>query len=104
MGTPVGHLWRTSGDIYPCFDCEYNQGTWSSWGVMKIVDMRKNIRQYAGPGHWNDPDMMEVGNGMKTGEDRAHFSLWAMLAAPLIAGNDMRKMSKETLEILPIKK
>lgn len=99
-GAPIGHLWRTTGDIYPCFDCEYNHGTWSSWGVLKILDMRKNIRQYAGPDHWNDPDMMEIGNGMKPGEDRAHFSLWAMQAAPLIAGNDLRKMSAQTLEIL----
>jgi alpha-galactosidase len=99
-GAPVGHLWRTSGDIYPCFDCEYSHGAWSSWGVMKILDMRKNIRQYAGPDHWNDPDMMEVGNGMKVNEDRAHFSLWAMQAAPLIAGNDLRKMSKQTMDIL----
>ena len=99
-GEPVGHLWRTSGDIYPCFDCEKNHGTWSSWGVMRIVDMRKNIRQYAGPGHWNDPDMMEVGNGMTVNEDRAHFSLWAMMAAPLIAGNDFRKMNAATLNIL----
>jgi alpha-galactosidase len=98
--TSVGHLWRTTGDIYPCFDCEYNHGTWSSWGMTRILDMRKNIRQYAGPGHWNDPDMMEVGNGMTTGEDRAHFAMWTMQAAPLIAGNDFRKMSKETKDIL----
>lgn len=97
---PVGHLWRTTGDIYPCFDCEFKHDTWSAWGVMKIVDMRKNNRSAAGPGHWNDPDMMEVGNGMKVNEDRAHFSLWAMLAAPLIAGNDFRKMSTETQRIL----
>lgn len=97
---PLGHLWRVSGDIWPCFDCEQNHGTWSSFGVMKIVDMRKNIRQYAGPGHWNDPDMMEVGNGMSVNEDRAHFSLWAMMAAPLIAGNDFRKMNAATLDIL----
>lgn len=97
---PVGHLWRISGDIYPCFDCEYNHGTWSSWGVMRIVDMRKNIRGYAGPDHWNDPDMMEVGNGMSAGEDRVHFALWAMQAAPLIAGNDLRSMSAQTKEIL----
>jgi alpha-galactosidase len=97
---PVGHLWRTTGDIYPCFDCEFNHGTWSSWGVMRILDMRKDIRQYAGPDHWNDPDMMEVGNGMTAGEDRAHFAMWAMQAAPLIAGNDLRKMSKETKDIL----
>ena len=52
---------------------------------------------HAGPGHWNDADMMEVGNGgMTVNEDRAHFSIWAMLASPLIAGNDIRNMSKET--------
>lgn len=97
---PIGHLWRTTGDIYPCFDCEHDHGSWSSWGVMRIVNMRRNIRQYAGPGHWNDPDMMEVGNGMTAQEDRTHFSLWCMLAAPLIMGNDLRSASKETLEIL----
>lgn len=97
---PLGQLWRISGDISPCFDCIDDHGTWSSLGVMKIVDMRKNIRQYAGPDHWNDPDMMEVGNGMSVNEDRAHFSLWAMLAAPLMTGNDLRKMNNETKNIL----
>ena len=96
----VGHLWRTTGDITDCFDCELNHGTWSSWGIMKIVEMRKDIRRYAGPGHWNDPDMMEVGRGMSLSEDRAHFSLWCMMAAPLIAGNDLRSIKKETIEIL----
>jgi alpha-galactosidase len=67
---------------------------------MKIVDMRKHTELYAGPGHWNDFDMMEVGNGMNVNEDRAHFSMWCMLASPLIAGNDLRKMKKETLSIL----
>jgi alpha-galactosidase len=62
--------------------------------------MRKDIRQYAGPDHWNDPDMMEVGNGMSVQEDRSHFTLWCMLAAPLIMGNDLRSMKKETQEIL----
>ena len=99
-GKQVGHLWRTTGDIYHCWDCEKNHGTWSSWGVMRILDMQKNLRAHAGPGHWNDPDMMEVGNGMSTSEDRAHFSMWAMLAAPLIAGNDVRNMSRETRAIL----
>ncbi len=97
---PIGHLWRTTGDIYNCFDCEYNHGTWSSWGVLQILDMREDIRKYAGPDHWNDPDMMEIGNGMTVNEDRAHFSLWAMMAAPLIAGNDLRNMSPETIAIL----
>lgn len=99
-GSEAGHLWRISGDIYNCFDCEYDHGTWSSWGVLQILDMRKGIRQYNGPDHWNDPDMMEVGNGMSVNEDRAHFSLWAMLAAPLIAGNDLRDMSEGTRLIL----
>lgn len=98
----IGHLWRTTGDIYNCFDCEYDHGTWSSWGVLQIIDQRNNdtLRKYAGPDRWNDPDMMEVGNGMSVSEDRAHFSMWCMLAAPLIAGNDLRKMNRETLDIL----
>lgn len=98
-GKEVGHLWRTTGDITHCWNCELGHGIWSSWGIMKILDMQKDIRTYAGPGHWNDPDMMEVGNGMKVNEDRAHFTLWCMLAAPLIAGNDVTKMTKETLDI-----
>jgi alpha-galactosidase len=96
----VGHLWRTTGDIHNCWDCVMSFGTWSKFGVLPIVDKQADLRKYAGPGHWNDPDMLEVGNGMSYTEDRAHFSLWCMLAAPLIAGNDMRNMSKETQEIL----
>ena len=96
----VGHMWRTTGDIYHCWDCEWNHGIWSSWGILKIVDMQKDLRKYAGPDHWNDPDMMEVGNGMSISEDRAHFSMWCMLAAPLIAGNDLMNMKKETIDIL----
>ncbi len=96
----MGQLWRISGDIYNCFDCVKDHGTWKSWGVTSIIDMRKNIRQYAGPGHWNDFDMMEVGHGMTANEDRAHFSMWCMLASPLIAGNDLREMAKETIATL----
>jgi len=99
-GPRVGHLWRTTGDIYNCFDCIEDHGTWKSWGVMQILDKQEGLRQYAGPGHWNDPDMLEVGNGMPANEDRAHFTMWSMIAAPLIAGNDLRKMSKETIGIL----
>ncbi len=99
-GKEVGHLWRTTGDIAACFDCEVDHGDWSSWGVLRILDMQEGLRVHAGPGHWNDPDMMEVGNGMSESEDRAHFSMWAMLAAPLIAGNDLRTMSNETRSIL----
>ena len=97
----VGHLWRTTGDIGDCFDCFKDQGTWKSNGVMKILDMQKDMRQYAGPGHWNDPDMLEVGNGgMNENENRAHFAMWCMIAAPLIAGNDLRNMEPKTLAIL----
>jgi alpha-galactosidase len=100
-GQTVGHLWRTTGDIYDCFDCIKDHGSWKSWGVMQILDKQEGLRQYAGPGHWNDPDMMEVGNGgLSVNESRAHFSIWAMLAAPLIAGNDLRSMSAETKAIL----
>jgi len=96
----IGHLWRTTGDITACFDCVVDHGTWKSWGVMQILDMQKGLRAYAGPDHWNDPDMLEVGNGMTANEDRAHFSMWCMLAAPLIAGNDLSNMTNETKEIL----
>jgi len=99
-GKELGHLWRTTGDIGPCFDCEVDHGDWSSWGVLRVLDMQDGLRAHAGPGHWNDPDMMEVGNGMSVSEDRAHFSMWAMLAAPLIAGNDLRTMSEATRAIL----
>ena len=99
-GPTVGHLWRTTGDIYNCFDCIKDNGSWKAWGVMQIMDKQANLRQYAGPGHWNDPDMLEVGNGMPANEDRAHFTMWGMMAAPLITGNDLRKMSPQTKEIL----
>lgn len=100
-GAEIGHLWRTTGDIYDCFDCVVDHGTWSSWGVMSILDMQDGLREFAGPGHWNDPDMLEVGNGgMTTQEDRAHFSMWCMLAAPLMAGNDIGNMSEQTHAIL----
>jgi alpha-galactosidase len=100
-GQTVGHLWRTTGDIYDCFDCIKDHGNWKAWGVMQILDRQEGLRKYAGPGHWNDPDMMEVGNGgLNVNQSRAHFSIWAMLAAPLIAGNDLRTMKAETKEIL----
>ena len=96
----VGHLWRTTGDIYNCFDCIDDHGNWKAFGVMQIVDKQDGLRKNAGPGHWNDPDMLEVGNGMSLNESRAHFSIWCMLAAPLIAGNDLRSMNAETLTVL----
>jgi alpha-galactosidase len=70
-------------------------------GVSHIIDLVADLYPYAGPGHWNDPDMLEVGNGgLTTSENRAHFSLWALLAAPLIAGNDIAHMTPEVKEIL----
>ena len=76
------------------------------WGqtVLSIIDQNAPLRKYAGPGHWNDPDMLEVGNGMSVNEDRAHFSMWCMMAAPLILGNDLSKMTDETRAIILNKK
>ena len=96
----VGQLWRATGDIGSYFDTVPKDKEWKPQTVTAILDQEANIRQYAGPNHWNDPDMLEVGNGMKESEDRAHFSMWCMLAAPLIAGNDIRKMSEATRKIL----
>lgn len=82
----VGNLWRTTGDI---------QDRWSS--ILTLVDLNVQYSHVAGPGGWNDPDMLEVGNGgMTPNEYRAHFSLWAMMAAPLNAGNDVRAMMDST--------
>ncbi len=102
----VGHLWRTSGDIYDSWD---GYKMWEM-GWKRILDLQSDLvkdwgpnglAQYAGPGHWNDPDMMEVGNeGLSVAESRAHFSLWCMLAAPLMAGNDVRYMSDEIVAIM----
>lgn len=93
----VGNLWRTTGDIY-----DHWQGPRTySLGMLDIVDRNEPLWPYAGPGHWNDPDMLEVGNGgMSDAEYRAHFSLWAMMAAPLIAGNDVSAMTEATRTIL----
>jgi alpha-galactosidase len=93
----VGNLWRTTGDIYDCWDCKKEYST----GWLVILDQQVGLETYAGPGHWNDPDMLEVGNGgMTVTEYRSHFSLWSMLAAPLIAGNDLKNMPAEIKEIL----
>jgi len=96
----IGHSWRTTGDIYPCWDCEMNHGSWSALGIMRILDKQAGLRKYAGPGHWNDMDMLEVGMGMTEDEDRAHFSLWAMMNSPLILGNDLRAMPESVRKII----
>jgi len=85
-----GNLWRTTGDISPDWDRIYG-----------ILEQQDGLEKYAGPGHWNDPDMLEVGNGkLSLAENRAHFSMWAMLASPLLAGNDLPNMKPEVREIL----
>ncbi|MDP4182760.1 MAG: dockerin type I domain-containing protein, partial [Bacillota bacterium] len=85
-----GNSWRTTGDI---------SDSWDS--IMKNIDVNSKSAAYAGPGHWNDPDMLEVGNGKMTDtEYKAHFSMWCMMAAPLIAGNDLRNMTTATKDIL----
>lgn len=99
-GAKVGQLWRSTGDIGPYFDKSLTKDGWTPQSVLNILDKQDSIRQYAGPGHWNDPDMLEVGNGMSVAEDRAHFSIWCMLAAPLMAGNNLHTMSAETKNIL----
>ncbi len=88
----TGNLWRISGDIIP---------NWR-W-INMIYNKNLKLNAYAGPGHWNDPDMLEVGNGKLTYEEnKTHFSLWCMMASPLILGNDLRKLpdEKSTLDII----
>ncbi|HXB29714.1 MAG TPA: glycoside hydrolase family 27 protein [Puia sp.] len=96
----IGELYRTTGDIGLSFFSNKNYGNWEAQSVISILDKQIPIRKYNGPNHWNDPDMLEVGNGMSYNEDKSHFSLWCMLAAPLAAGNDLRKMSPQTRDIL----
>jgi len=94
----VGHLWRTTGDIQDCWDCKRD---WGGMGWTTILDLQVGLEKYAGPGHWNDPDMLEVGNGhMKYNEYIAHFSFWCLLASPLMAGNDLSNMNDSIKNIL----
>ena len=85
-----GNLWRTTGDIS------------DRWEIMSTIGFAQDeLTPFAGPGHWNDPDMLEVGNGrMTAAEYRTHMSLWALLAAPLIAGHDVRSSAPETVSLL----
>ncbi len=89
----VGQLWRATGDIQDRFETGH--------GVMKIFDEMAKIRQYNKPNAFNDPDMLEVGNmGLTEAESRTHFTLWCMMAAPLIAGNNLATMKPDILQIL----
>jgi alpha-galactosidase len=96
----VGNLWRTTGDIWDSFATKDKAHDWAH-PMLEIVDFNEPLWPYAGPGHWNDPDMLEVGNGgMTAAEYRSHFSLWSMMAAPLMAGNDIAHMDETTKSIL----
>jgi alpha-galactosidase len=86
----TAHQWRTTGDLLP---------TWQS--ILATVDLQAGLAPYARPGAWNDPDMLQVGNGSLTdGENRAHMYLWAVLNAPLMAGNDPRHIPERTRDLL----
>jgi alpha-galactosidase len=89
-GPRTGNLWRTTDDISDHYD------------RMSVIGFSQDgLEKFAGPGHWNDPDMLEVGNGGMTHDEYVtHMSLWAILAAPLLAGNDIRSMNDETKSIL----
>jgi len=94
-GRGVGHLWRTTYDIGPCWEKEGNLG------VIDIIDAQNGLEEYSGPGGWNDPDMLRVGSECLTYEEqKTHFSFWALLNAPLMAGNDLRDMTDQVREIL----
>ncbi|TPG43462.1 glycoside hydrolase family 27 protein [Sphingomonas koreensis] len=97
--TNTGNLWRATGDIWDHWQGPNANGY--SLGVMDIADLDAPLWPFAGPGHWNDADMLEVGNGGMTDDEyRAHFSLWAMLASSLMAGNDVAHMTPAVRSIL----
>lgn len=81
--------WRISSDIRENFS-----------SILRIIDLNADLHKYSSPGHYNDMDMLQVGRGMSYDEDKTHFSMWCMMNSPLLAGNDLRNMSKETIEIL----
>lgn len=96
----IGHSWRIGPDIWCSFDSLHVFPTYTQYSVMHCINANDTLRAYAGPGHWNDPDMLECGNGLTESEDRAHFTLWCMMASPLILGNDVRHMSEATRAII----
>lgn len=98
--TEIGNSWRIGPDIWCSFDSTRVFPTYVQHSVMDCINRNDSLRQYAAPGHWNDPDMLECGNGLSVNEDRAHFTMWCMMASPLILGNDIRNMSEETEAII----
>lgn len=96
----IGDSWRIGPDIWCSFDSTRIFPTYIQCSVIDCINRNDSLRSYVGPGHWNDPDMLEVGNGLSVNQDRAHFTMWCMMASPLILGNDVRNMSDETKAIL----
>jgi alpha-galactosidase len=89
-GAPYGNSWRIAPDL---------NGTWDD--LLRVLDVAAPLWRYSGPGGWNDADILQVGNGVLTPEEeRSHFSLWAMIASPLLAGNRLTEMSSETRALL----
>lgn len=86
---PIADSWRMSGDIKSNFT-----------SILKIIDLNADLWQYCTPGHFNDMDMLQVGRGMTYDEDKSHFTMWCMMNTPLLAGNDLRDMSEQTVSIL----
>lgn len=101
-GEAIGHLWRTSFDIGPNMGSVYYCMDTSASDTV-IHPAFNGLWQFAGPGHWNDPDMLQVGNMKSDMENKTHFGLWCILAAPLMAGNDLRNMSDPVRDILTAK-
>lgn len=85
----VANSWRISGDISPSFE-----------SITQIIDLNADLWRFCGPNHYNDMDMLQVGQGMSYEEDKTHFTMWCMMVSPLLAGNDLTTMSEETLGIL----
>lgn len=98
-GKEYGQLWRSGYDIYPWIENVYHHAE-SSGGDLRIHPAFNGLWQFAGPGYWNDPDMLQIGNLKSEAEDKIHMSLWCMLASPLMAGNDLRIMSDTVNQIL----
>lgn len=96
----MADMYRTTPDIHPVWDYEPSQFRYMC-SIVDIIDFQLGLEKFHGPGHWCDPDMLQVGNGSLTeAENRAHFGMWAIMAAPLIAGNDLRNMTESTRRIL----
>lgn len=97
-GKKMGQLWRTTGDLINNWDCKLD---WGGLGLLQVLDKQIGLEPYHGISGWNDPDMLQVGNsGLTLEESRSHFSLWCVLAAPLLVGNNILTMKPEIKEIL----